>query len=126
MDRRWWAGPGFGRPGPSIFDMMGRGPALPVKFAEDGPRPGPAHQFFRGWAAARPSPSHFQKLTARPGPAHPFFKRLGPARPGPSHGSEAHETWTLYGPARKLRGSARGFDGPAHVLSRTKKCMCIR
>ena len=32
-------------------------------------RPGPAHQFFRGWAAARPSPSHFQKLTARPGPA---------------------------------------------------------
>ena len=78
MGRRWWAGPGLGRPGP-------------------------ARQIFRGWAAARPSPSHFQIFTARP---------------GPSHGSEAHETRALYGLARQLRG-------PAHVLSRTKRCMCI-
>ena len=49
---------------------------------------------------------------------------------GPSHGSEAHETRALYGPAQLLRGPARGFDGPAHgparVLSRTKRYICIR
>ena len=76
-----------------MFDMMGRGPARPiknlnfvgrglarpVKFSEDGPRPGPDHQIFRGWAAVGPSPSHLKKFTAWPGPAHHFFKRLGPA-----------------------------------------------
>ena len=53
--------------------LMGRGPARPTKFREDGPRPGPAHQILRGWAAARPGPSNFQK--SRPGPAHdkPWF-----------------------------------------------------
>ena len=60
---------------------MGRGPARPIKFREDGPRPGPAHQNFRGWAAARPSPSDFQISTARPGLAHQIFRSLGPARP---------------------------------------------
>ena len=73
---RGWAGPGPpARPGPPIVDMMGRGPARAVKFSEDGPRPGPAHQIFRGWATARPSPSHFQKFTARPGPAHHMAAR---------------------------------------------------
>ena len=80
MGRRWWAGPA--RPGPLIFYMMGRGPTRPVKFSEDGLRPGPAHH---------------------------FLKRFGPARPGPSHGSEAHETRAIYGPARQLCGPARGF-----------------
>ena len=32
MGRRWWAGPGSGWADPSIFDMMGRGPARPIKF----------------------------------------------------------------------------------------------
>ena len=104
---RGWAGPGRSAR-PTNFDKMGRGPARPIKFSEDGPRPGPAHHIFKN---------------SRPGPAHHFFKRLGPARPGPSHGSEAHETRALYGPARQLRGPARGFDGPAHVLFRTKTCM---
>ena len=27
--------------------LMGRGPDRPIKFLDDGPRPGPAHQFFR-------------------------------------------------------------------------------
>ena len=103
---------------PINFYMMGRGPAWPVKFSENWPRPGPAHHIFRGWAAARPSPSHFQQIPARPGPAHQVFKSLGPARPGQSHASEAHDTRALYGPARQLRG-------PAHVLSRTKRYMCI-
>ena len=60
MGRLWWAGP-------SIFNVMGRGPARPIKFSYDGLRPGPAHQVFRRWAAARPSPSHFPNFTARPG-----------------------------------------------------------
>ena len=68
-------GVGLDRPGTLNFNLVDRGPARPVKFSEDGPRPGPAHQFFRGWAAARPSPSHFQRFTARPGPAHHMAAR---------------------------------------------------
>ena len=34
-------------PGPSNFGMMGRGPARPIIFWNDGLRPCPAHQFFR-------------------------------------------------------------------------------
>ena len=94
MSRRWWAGPGLDRagPGPLNFYLVGRGPARPVQFSEDGPRPGPAHHIFK---------------ISCPGPAHHFSKVS--AGPGPSHGSEAHEIRALYGPARKLRG-------PAHVL----------
>ena len=53
MGRRWWGGPGLGRrPGPSYFRVMGpgpvqhidylgmdRGPAWPMVFSEDEPRP---------------------------------------------------------------------------------------
>lgn len=51
--------PGVGpaRPGPLIVDIMGRGPDRPVKCS-----------MFRGWAAARSSPSHFHFFLARPGP----------------------------------------------------------
>ena len=56
MDRLWWAGPA--------------GSARPINFSCDGPWPGPAHQFFVWWAAARPSPSHLKKITAWPGPPH--------------------------------------------------------
>ena len=58
------------RPGPSNFQRMGRGPARPINFSEDWPRPGPAHHTVK----------HL-----RPGPAHHFFESLGPARPGPTH-----------------------------------------
>ena len=106
---RGWAA---AQPGPSNFQRLGRGPARPIEISEDGPRPGPAHNIFKN---------------SRSGPDHHFFKSLGTARPGPS---QAHETRALYGPARQLRGPARGFDGlahgPTHVLSRSKKCMCIR
>ena len=71
---------------------MGRGPAWPIKFRKDGPRPGPADQNFRGWAAAQPSPSYFQffmarpinfsEVSVRPGPARHNFQ-IGLARPGP-------------------------------------------
>ena len=79
-----------------IFCMMGRRPAWPINFSGNGPRPGPARRIFK---------------ISRPGKVS--------ARPGPSHGSEAHETRAVHSPARQLRG-------PAHVLSRTKRCMCIR
>ena len=76
--------------------VMCNGPARPVKTrgplhgpggeahiepTSHGPRPGPAHHFFRGWGAARPSPPRFQFLTARPGLAHLIFQTLVPARP---------------------------------------------
>ena len=117
MGRRWRAGLGLGRAGPAS-------PARPINVLYDEPRPGMAPQMFRGCAAARPGPSNFQGMDIT------FSKNHSPARPGPSHGSEAHETRALYGLARQLRGPARGFDGPAHgpshMLSRTKRCMCMR
>ena len=111
--------------GPSIVPVCGRqqipalcrachGPTL-VGRAGAGPgrtrRPRPARQIFRGWAAARPSPSHFQKFTARPDPSHHFFPSLGPAQP---------VTWYQ----RPMRHGL--YMG--HVLSRTinRRCMCIR
>ena len=78
---RGWAVPGRrARPGQPMFDLTGRGPARPIEFSEDGPRPGPGHDISKN---------------SRPGPAHHFLKRLGPGRPGSSHGSEAHETRAL-------------------------------
>ena len=79
--------------------LMGRGPARPIKFRDDGPQPGPAHPFrsfqtmgggpahrISGcWAVARPGPSHHRSFTARPGLVHHFPKILDAARPGPSH-----------------------------------------
>ena len=65
-------------------DLLGSGPNLPVKThgpphepgvaahiepASHGPRPGPAHQFFKRLGPVRPGPSHFQ--TFWPGPARP-------------------------------------------------------
>ena len=88
--------------------LMGSGPGRPVKThgpphgpggaahrepTSHGPRPGPAHQNFRGWAAARPSPSHFQ--ISRPGPARPINFSKVSARPGPSHFQKSRP-----GPAR--------------------------
>ena len=59
MGRRWWARPGLGWAGPV-------GPAQPIKLYFGGPRPGPARQIFRGWAAARPDPSIFQRMGRGP------------------------------------------------------------
>ena len=94
ISSRWAAA----RLGPSNFHMMGRGPARPIKFSDDGPRPGlhhqishdgpqpgPAHQIFRTLGPAQPGPPNFQN--SRPGPARPIqiLKTLGPVWPGPSH-----------------------------------------
>ena len=69
---RSWAGPGRpARHGPQTFDMMGRGPARPVKFSEDGPRPGPAHHIKKFTAR----PTIFSNVSARPGPAHHMAAR---------------------------------------------------
>ena len=148
MGRRWWAGPGLGRPGPaspvrpSISYIMGRGLARPIKFQLGGPRPGPARRIFRGWAAARPGPSNFQRMGRGPaqpitfskihGPARPIIFPKVSARPGPAHHMAARPMrHGLYmgRPDNYVRRPV-DFDGPAHepahVLSRTKRCMCIR
>ena len=68
MGRRWWAGPGLGWAGPA-------GPARPINFSEDGPRPGPAHHIFK---KSRPGPARsitFSKVSARPGPTHQMAAR---------------------------------------------------
>ena len=75
MGRRWWAGPGLGQAGPSIFYVMGRGPTRPVKFSEDGPRPGPAHHISN---KSRPGPARsiiFSNVSARLGLAHNMTAR---------------------------------------------------
>ena len=91
MGRRWWTGL-------SIINMTGGGPSRPnqifiwwaearphpIKFSEHEPWSGPAHHFFGEWAAARPSPSHSQKITARPDPAHDIGSE--PDRPAISVG----------------------------------------
>ena len=99
--------------------MAGLGPARPIKFSYDGPRPGPA----------RPGPVHHSFNFSWPSPARPSKNSNVSPRPGLVHdiGGEAHETPALYGSARLFCGPARGFSGPdhglAHVLSRTKRCM---
>ena len=76
--------------------LMGSGPGRPVKNhgpggaahiepTSHGPRPGPAHQIFRGWAAARPSSSKFQRMGRGPTQPITFPNFHGPARPGPSN-----------------------------------------
>ena len=74
---------GPARPGSSISQTMGRGPAPP------GPdRPGPSN-FHMGRGPSnfqdyRPGPARsitFSKLSAQPGPAHHIIKIVGPARP---------------------------------------------
>ena len=85
---------------------MSRGPARPINFSEDRPRPGRA-------------PSQFQFFTARPGPAHQFSESLGPAVPGPSHFQKARPGPSQFsdrpGPAR-LRPTAN--DKPCLFLLR--------
>ena len=102
-------------------------------------RPGVGLSDFISGAAARPGPSFFQSVGLAPAQPVTFTKHVDPARlityskvwalPGPSHGSEEYETRALYGLARQLREPAREFDGPAHgpahLLCRTKRYMCI-
>ena len=47
--------------GPAPVGRRGVGPGRPINFSCDGPRPGPTHQSWRGWAAARS-----MTLAARP------------------------------------------------------------
>ena len=98
--------------------------ARPVKLSEDGPRPGPAHQIFRGWAADRPGPAHHMFKNSQPGPAQFIIFSKASARPGPSHGSEAHETRDLYRPARQLRRSA--VDVTGRSMGRPMCCSVLK
>ena len=68
------------------------GPAHQI--SNDGPRPGPANQFFTRWPGpsifqnSRPGPArpiNFSKLSARPSATHQIVKTLGPAQRDPSN-----------------------------------------
>ena len=68
---------------------MGHGPAMPIKFRDGGPRPGPAHETSWMLGAARPGPTHHIFKFSRPGPARPsHIKKMSSARPGPSQFSD--------------------------------------
>ena len=125
-----------------FFIRACHGPALvgrPITFSCSGPRPGPAHQIFIGWATARPGSSFFfqdrplpgparQILEAgpRPGPARQFFQRMGcgPARPiesklhrpGPARPINLSNLSARLGPAHDIGSKAheiRASNGPA-------------
>ena len=71
------------RPGPYIFHSVGRGPARPIQFSSDGPRPG-RPIFFSKKDGPRPGPAHSIFKISRPGLARPIIfqtYRPGPARP---------------------------------------------
>ena len=54
--------------GPTLMGRPGAWLGRADNFAEDGPRPAPAHHIFK---ISRPGPAHrFSKVSARPGPAH--------------------------------------------------------
>ena len=93
-------GSGPGRPVKTHGPPHRPGGAAHIEPTSHGPRPGPAHQISRGWAAARPGLSKFRRMGRgltqpitfsnfhgpdRPGPSIFQKSRPGPARPGPSH-----------------------------------------
>ena len=84
------------RPGPSVFQRIGRGPAQRIASSK----------------ISRPGPSDLSRVSARPGPAHDI-------------GGEGHETRALFRLAHHFCGPVCGFDGPghgpAHVLPHTKR-----
>ena len=100
--------------------FMGRSPARHIKFREDGPRPGPAHQFFRGWAAARPGPSKFQRMGRGPTQPVTFSNFHGWARPGPSiflksRPGPSHFQKSRPGPDRPVTIFRSARPGPAQT-----------
>ena len=118
---------------------MGRGPAWPIKFREDGPQPGPAHQNFRGSAAARPSQSRFKFFkgrpdrsifqTSRPGPSELKKSRPSPgrpvtlfrsARPGPAQTNDPRQAQKTY-----LYILIFGGERSACFLAQAQLVLCI-
>ena len=90
-------GSGPGRPVRTHRPPHGPGGAAHIEPTYHGPRLGPVHQFFRGWAAARPGPSKFQRTGLGPAQSMTFSSFHGPARPGPSHFQKSRP-----GPARPV------------------------
>ena len=100
-------GSGPGRPVKTHGPPHGPGRAAHIEPTSHGPRPGPAHQIFREWAAAQPSPLQISEGGPRPGPAHHIFT----ARPGPSHFQQSRP-----GPAHQISNSL----GPAQPITFSK------
>ena len=98
-------GSGAVRPVKTHGPPHGPGGAAHIERTSHGPRPGPAHQFSRGWAAARPGPSNFQRVGRGPTQPITFSNFHGPARPGPSNFQKsrpgpAHHIFKSFGSAR--------------------------
>ena len=112
------------RPGSSIFQRIGRGPAQPIAFSKNH---GPARPSRCCSCSHINSSLQNNAVRGRSTGSNNSGCSNGSTRPGPAHdiGGEAHETRALYGLARQFCGQARGFDGPGHgalhVLSRTQR-----
>ena len=104
-------GSGPGRPVKTHGPPHGPGRAAHIEPTSHGPRPSPAHQISRGWAAARPGPSNFHMM-GRGGPARPIkFSEHGP-RPGSAHHIFK---FSRSGPARPINfQKSRARPGPLH------------
>ena len=78
-----------------------------------------AGELERGLAAARPSPSHFQKFTARPDPAHHFTGHLSPLSSAfaPDKASRAirHPFPYIYWPSRVILKRMEMHAGGGHA-----------
>ena len=77
-------GSGPGRPIKRHGPPHGPGGAADIEPTSHGLRPGPAHPISKGWAAARPGLSKFQRMGRGPTQPITFSIFHGPARPGPS------------------------------------------
>ena len=110
-------GSGPGRPVKTHEPPHGPGGAAPMEPTSHWPRPDPAYQISRGWAAARRGPSNFQRMGRGPtqpitfskfhGPARPIIFSKVSARPGPSHFQKSRP-----GPARHNFQIGPALSGP--------------
>ena len=103
-------GNGPGRPVITHGPPHGPGGAAHAEPTSHGPRPCPVHQISRGWTAARPGPSKFQRMGRGPTQPITFSIFYGPARSGPSHFRKSR-----LGPARPVTSFRSARPGPAQT-----------
>lgn len=80
-----------------------------------GPRPGPAHQIFRSWAAACPGPPNFSARGPLPGLAHQSIQSTGR---DPTRSIKFSEHGSRHGPAKHMFNFLR--PGPARSITLRK------
>ena len=107
---------------------MGRpgvGPGRPINLLCDGPRPDPARQIFRGWAAARSGPSNIQTMGRGPGQPITFPETHGLARPGPSFFQKSRPGPAHHMAARPMRHGLY-MGRPDNYLGRPMCCPVLK